>query len=446
MSATDDVEHVPREHLLQSLTGIRASKGTYYREYRDKARRLDRAIQSIANISAALSNTTNGIPPLASAVVRVAAQHFDADWAILVLNDRSEQRWIAQHNATELIVLESGIVPGHLEAMLRDVREQPRLVVIDDGNTALLGTPMFLNDEVVGALAVAPRPGFTLDDREILVLQTLANQAAVALDNALLYAESERLRAQATALYQATLEQKTELEQKNRQLEQASRRLAVAHESEIVNNERSRIARELHDSVAQHLLSIGMNLEWCRAQLAAQEPVYERISATKELARSAVAHIRSVIFELSALTNDQGGLVAALQELSDDFAQMMGLPVALQVFGEPCNLSTEVEHAVYHIAQEALFNAYKHAQAQTVNINIHFKRHALLLLILDDGVGIADVYLQRKPTQLQTSHAQHYGLRNMRERAREIGGTCTIARRPHGGTEVRVRVPLPQHS
>jgi signal transduction histidine kinase len=432
---------VPRERLLETLIGIRASKPTYYREYRDNARRLDRAITSIANISTALCTTTSGVPSLAQAVVRVAAQHFEADWAVVLLNQEHPERWVAHRINTDISIVEEGDIPPYIDEALQDVLRQQRLIFMERGTIpAIVGAPMFLGEQIVGALVVTSAEELPLDEREFLVLQTLANHAAVAVDNARLYEDSERLRTQATELYEEAYRQKAELEEKNQQLEKVGRWLAVARQNEIVNGERSRIARDLHDSVAQYLLSIGMNLEWCRAQLDPSTPVYERISVAKELARNAVERIRATIFELSSVGNSQTDLVTALEELATEFQTATGLHVRVRIRSKAEPLPPKVHHALYQITQEALFNAYKHAQARSVNISVRFTPTTIYLTITDNGIGIPTDLLQ---SVLNSSDQQsgRYGLRNMCERAKTLSGTCTIRSVRSGGTEVYVCMP-----
>lgn len=428
-----------REDLLESLTGIKASRQTYYSAYRENARRLDQAIASIARISAALCTTTSGVPTLARAVVQVAAEHFGADWAVVALNDETARRWVARRSPDGALALDGDYLPPYLAiAIDRVLAGQAHLA--DGGGPTLLGAPMHHGERVVGALVVAPGVDFCLDEREIPVLHTLANQAAVAVENARLYEESERLRAQATALYEAACRQRTELEQRNRHIENARRWLAVARQNEAVNAERSRIARELHDSVAQYLISIGLNLEWCRAQLQNEPQIHTRICSAREMARNAVARMRSAIFELSTINQAQSNLSAALAELARDFERTSDLRVSVHLAPEPQALGATIEHALYQIAQEALFNAYKHAQAQHIEMTLRFDSGTVLLLICDNGIGIAPDRLAMSDQPVGATGS--FGLRNMMDRAREVGGRCTITRRRRGGTRVRVTVPL----
>lgn len=437
------MEALPREHLIENLIGIKSSRQTYYSIYREQERRLDRAITSIAEISAALCNTTDGVPALVRAVVRVAAQHFDAQWAVITLTTETVQRWVACRDAEGTVVLEACLVPRLFEQIMCEVLERQQLVLLrGDSLPITLGAPMCLRDQVIGVLAVAPAPGFPLDEREISVLRTLANHAAVAFENARLYEESERLRTQATALYEEAYRQKTEVEEKNRQLQRARRWLAMARQNEIVNNERNRIARELHDSVAQHLIGIGMHLEWCRAQLREHTVVYERICIAKELARNAITRMREAIFELSTIHGTQSGLVTMLQELAQNFEKTTHLRIYMQVNSQPLPMPVEFEHAIYHIVQEALFNVYKHAQAQQVTITLRYKPDTLAITVADDGIGIPKQQLDRSLKASIGQGTGHFGLHNMRERALEMGGKLRITRRRRGGTMVCVTVPL----
>ncbi|NTU82751.1 MAG: GAF domain-containing sensor histidine kinase [Chloroflexales bacterium] len=434
------MEDTERAHLLESLIGVSASRRTYYSEYRENERRLDRAIASLAIISAALCNTTSGVPSLAQAVVQVAVQHFDAPWAVIALNNQAAQRWIARRGNDGLAVLASHSAPPALAQAVEQVLDQQRLIIVEEFPGArMLGAPMFLSDQVVGALVVMLNREFVIDERELSVLRTLANQAAVAVENARLYEESEQLRARAVELYQDTYRQKTELEEMNRQLAKARHRLAAAHQNQILNNERARIARDLHDSVAQHLISIGMTLEWCRVQLDPHSPIYERICNAKEIARSAVTRMRETIFQLAPISDGQSSLTESLRDLALDFEKTTDLHVQLRTTGCPRLISVEAASALYYVAQEALFNAYKHARARHITLGLRFTRSTVRLVVADDGIGMA---AQAPQPGAALAERTGFGLRNMRERAHEIGGTLQIIRPTGGGTELRISIPL----
>lgn len=432
------MEDTARTHLLESLIGVSASRRTYYSEYRENERRLDRAIDSLAIISAALCKTTSGVAPLAHAVAQVAAQHFDAAWAAVVLSEEPARHWLVHRGHDGALTLDTRWVPAALEqAVAQALGQAPPAHEV--AGVRCVAEPMCLSDKVVGALVVALNPEFVMDEREQSVLRTLANQAAVAVENARLYEESEQLRARAFALYEDTYRQKTELEEKNRQLAKARDRLAAARKTQILNDERARIARDLHDSVAQHLISIGMTLEWCRVQLDPASQTYARICNAKELARSAVTRMRETIFQLAPVGGRQSTLVDVLRELALDFEKTSSLRVKLNAVGEAQRLSAGLVNAIYYIAQEALFNAYKHAQAANIAIELHISGAGVRLVVADDGVGMARHALELAAP----AHGDrgHFGLRNMRERVGELGGELRIVLPDHGGTELHITIP-----
>ena len=101
----------------------------------------------------------------------------------------------------------------------------------------------------------------------------------------------------------------------------------------------------------------------------------------------------------------------------------------------------QAEYVLYYIAQEALFNAYKHAQAGSVTITMRFTTSAVHLVVGDDGIGIDEQHLNLGTEPVEGTMA-HFGLRNMRARAQELGGKLGIVRPRRGGTEVRVTIPI----
>ena len=180
------------------------------------------------------------------------------------------------------------------------------------------------------------------------ILVTLANHAGVALHNASLFQENERRAA--------------ELERRGSELEGTLRRLEQAGRRQLLSEERNRIARELHDSVAQHLLTIGMNLEWCRRHESTSPAVLERVLAAQSLARSAMDEIREVIFGLAS--DGQIELPRALRDVIEDVEAGTRLEVGLRVYGQTQPLPAATQHSLVQIAREGLFNVVRHAEAQ----------------------------------------------------------------------------------
>ncbi len=178
-----------------------------------------------------------------------------------------------------------------------------------------------------------------------------------------------------------------ELTRRNEQLRRAREHLARVRQAELVSAERHRIARDLHDSVAQCLVGIGMHLEWCHRHLDPSSPAYERLVASKELARAGLGWVRSAVEELSGLEQPGTGLGQALRDLAADFRSAGQLRVSVRVTARQRQLPSAVEHALFQIAQEGLWNAVRHAHATQAWLSLAYAEDQILLSVADDGSG-----------------------------------------------------------
>jgi len=244
-----------------------------------------------------------------------------------------------------------------------------------------------------------------------------------------------------------------ELTRRNEQLRRAREHLARVRQAELVNAERHRIARDLHDSVAQCLVGIGMHLEWCHRHLDPDSPAYERLVASKELARAGLGWVRSAVEELSGLEQPGTGLGQALRDLAADFRSAGQLRVSVRVTARQRQLPSAVEHALFQIAQEGLWNAVRHADATQAWLSLAYTEDQIMLTVSDDGCGdpaVVGRYLSAA-AGTGTSGAGTagtgvprrggHGVRNIAERAAELGGEVTLRRRRGGGLRISVRVP-----
>lgn len=186
-----------------------------------------------------------------------------------------------------------------------------------------------------------------------------------------------------------------------------------------------------------------MNLEWCRQQEPSSSAVHRRVSVSKELARSALTQLRAAIFELSALDGHGSGLRQALQDLADQFRATTQLRVTVRTRGRARALPSPVDDALFHIAQEAMFNVARHAAAHRAWIELGYGPGVVRLLVADDGLGDA-VAVRRLLEEARSSRrGRHRGLVNVHERVDELKGTVGVLARRGGGIRVTVTVPLP---
>jgi signal transduction histidine kinase len=199
--------------------------------------------------------------------------------------------------------------------------------------------------------------------------------------------------------------------------------------------ERKRIARELHDSTGQSLSSLLLGLR--RLEEAADlESLRERVADLREIVSASLEEVRRMAWELRPSALDDLGLVAALKRYAADYRERNGIEVDLIARGlDGERLPPEVETTVYRIVQEALTNVMRHAQAQNVSVLIDRREGKLLLVIEDDGVGF-------DPSSLIEGPGQRLGLYGMRERAELLGGKFTVESSEGQGTTLFVDLPL----
>ncbi len=433
---------------LARLTGLRSGKGSFYPELRVTAQRLHRTVTALDTISRALVRTTEGPENLVRAVAEAARAHLDAEWVLLALADGA----LPEASVRHLIVDSDGVVyafeglseardPGphlpdavlnRLNDILRGQLAQFRSPVIESRHAHV---PIELDGDVIGAFAAWTPTHRTLDDTDAVVMRILAGQTAVALQNSALFTKSLALLAQSEA--------------HNAELLATQRELGAAQRHQVLDSERHRIARELHDSVAQTVLSAGMQIQVCRSEidgLTGREDLGERLDLAKDLTRSASEQLRSAIYALN-----QPGDDAHRSSLAEMLAQLAtvhmpeDLRVSLRVAGPRVELPGEVEHALLRIAGEALFNTAMHGNATRAQLRLTYSDFGVSLAIADDGTGDpAKMRLILQLAEATDVDGRHRGLANMRARAREHGGTFEVHRARIGGVRVVARIPYPQ--
>jgi signal transduction histidine kinase len=200
-----------------------------------------------------------------------------------------------------------------------------------------------------------------------------------------------------------------------------------------VVEERTRLARDLHDSVTQSLFSASM-LAQTAQRLWKSDPdkAKERLDRASELCSGALAEMRALIFELRPDAIREEGLVSALRKHAAARQARDGIAVEVLPNDER-RLPPEVEEAAYRIAREALHNVVKHARAANAWVRLDFATDRLLLAVRDDGQGFDPL----------ARIGRGLGLTSMRERAEELGGPLTLESEPGIGSTVRAEIPVP---
>jgi signal transduction histidine kinase len=198
--------------------------------------------------------------------------------------------------------------------------------------------------------------------------------------------------------------------------------------------ERKRLARELHDSVTQTLLGIGLTAEAALALLT-PDPARARaeLEHLREMTSGALQELRSLIFELRPADLETEGLGAALHKYVALLRRLHGRQIELELRGER-RLPADVEQALLRIAQEALSNAVRHAEATRIDLMLDVRQPLVRLRVSDDGQGF-------DPAEART-RSRRLGLTSMTERAEALGGELTINSNPGRGTTVVVETKV----
>jgi PAS domain S-box-containing protein len=282
--------------------------------------------------------------------------------------------------------------------------------------TALVGVresiiaPLRVRGETMGLLIVT---GAGLAEADVPAVNAFADQAAVAIENAQLLAEVGRQK---------------------RELEKLSVRLIRAQDEE-----RERIARELHDEMGQSLTAMSINLAAVEKGLPPDPgpSIQDRLAETHWLIDQTLERVRALALHLRPGMLDDLGLVPTLRWYLNGFAQRLGIEVEFEAVNLAERMAPELETALYRVIQEALTNVARHAQASKVRLHVEQNTSQVLACIQDDGKGF-DV---RKLEGLETQE-HGVGLLGMRERVASLGGDLRIESEPGRGTRLFVELPL----
>lgn len=261
-----------------------------------------------------------------------------------------------------------------------------------------------------GGLFLLPSQGSEREER-LLIAEALGYQTGIALENA-------------------------ELLRRVSQKEQTLRSM-VRSQMEAQEEERHRVAGDIHDGLTQQLVGIWYRVHACE-RLIETEPqaAREELAIIKARIDESLVEARNALYNLRPSTLDDLGLLPALHSLVARFQEESGVHARIVAETLP-DLPDHYEIALYRIVQEALNNARKHARAQNLSVLIRSRGERLTVEIRDDGRGF------NPRTQHRYRDATHFGVAGMKERAKLLGGTLAVRSAPGHGTSVRVLIPLP---
>jgi PAS domain S-box-containing protein len=379
-------------------------------------RMLEERVRALARISASLTVGQTMEATLDAVAARVVQSTAAVACTVVLLNaETGMPRTAGSHGLPEgyTVVLQAayrdGLRPAAMEAihthrpmLVRDIRQlalnEPlayplRRFLRETSWDKIYCVPLVYRGLALGTINLYYLPGEEPSEDESVFLGAVADQAAVAVENARLFGAAQDT---------AALE------------------------------ERQRLARELHDSVSQALYGIILGTDAARTLLV-QDP--DRITPSLEyvlsLAKAGLAEMRALIFELRPESLATEGLIAALEKQAALVQARHELAVHLALSEDEPDAPLEVKEVLYRIAREALNNTVKHAQAERVELRLEQDADELLLEVCDDGEGFDPA----------GSFPGHLGLKSMRERVAHLGGTLRIESAPGEGARIRAQIP-----
>ena len=446
MTAEDPIR--ARRLDLATLTGVRSGKTSYYRAYVRSDERMQDAVRAMDSISRALVRTVQGPRSVLEQVVRAAAAHLSAEWTVLALADghlRGARPRFLAHDGSEDITTDEEHLPAPALLELRAIRAGRPCPVTE--STGLVRVPMTLEGRTVGMLVAQHRLELDPEPGDLPVLRILANQAAVSLHTSEQYQAGLALHRRAQRLYDAATGQAQDLADRTAELRKVEERLLLAHQRELIDEERHRIARELHDSVTQYVLSAGMAVELARGDAealgATGTAIQDRLGTAKKLSQDAVEQLRRAIY---ALHQPHRNTLSTLPELLNEVAHQHNphLNVQLRIEGDVVRLPNDADHEIARTVGEALFNVATHAQATRAVVRLRYRRDRITLSVADDGTGDPTELSRKLRLERATMvDGRHRGLANMESRVGELGGSLAFRRARLGGVRVEIRIPLP---
>lgn len=201
--------------------------------------------------------------------------------------------------------------------------------------------------------------------------------------------------------------------------------------------ERKRVAREIHDGPAQMMANVVLRAEICERMLDRDtDKVRNELRELKDIVRKSLAEVRQIIFDLRPMALDDLGLVPTLRRYLADFQEKHGIITELKVFGREKRFHSGLEVAIFRSMQEALNNVWKHAKARTATVRLEMTEKQLIAHIEDDGVGFI------VEEALNDDHGGHFGLLGMQERVELLDGRLEIKSSPNKGTRVMISLPI----
>jgi PAS domain S-box-containing protein len=299
-----------------------------------------------------------------------------------------------------------------VEDISKDAHTTDLDLIAAEGIRTLASVPLISKERVLGVINIASHETGKLSPEDVRLLDSIAAQIAIAIENAKLHQEVQRKEEIRGELLKDILS--------------------------IQEEERRRIARELHDETSQVLASLVASLEVIADMLPdSVDRAKLTLRKAQALSVSILDEIHKLIYELRPTVLDDLGLVSAIRWLLDNNLTSIGITVNFKTVGRIRRLSSQLETTLFRVIQEAVNNISKHAQARNTHISLHFKKNTVKVRVRDNGTGF-DV----EEAVSSRDRPRGLGLIGMKERVEFVNGTFNIqSSLGSGGTEINIEIP-----
>lgn len=231
-----------------------------------------------------------------------------------------------------------------------------------------------------------------------------------------------------------------DLNQVTRILESAKNRQMIGLKITLAQEEeRKRIAREIHDGLAQTMANVVLRAEISERMLAKgqQEAVKDELIELKGQVRSGLEEVRKIIFNLRPMTLDDLGLVPTLRRFVQDFEERTKIHASIELIGREMRLPSGMEVAIFRLVQETFSNVLKHANASYISLELTFQAQMVKIAVKDNGTGFDVGMIEAK-----IAKGSHFGLMGMRERVELLEGRMDIESSPNAGSKISMLIPI----
>jgi signal transduction histidine kinase len=443
-----DKEDVSALQILGNQVGIALKNARLFQETKHRYEAMIALHATSLDMIARLDTTA-----LLESLLRRGAQLLGAKGGVVYVYDTNTElsRAVASYNTSRdwygvTVKLDEGVIGQVIRTgkplIINDYHNWPNRAAAFEGSseTRIVGVPLKWENQIIGAFDMVNNPeGRPFDDNDVWLITQFADLASIAIKNAELHSQ--------TRLLSQELEHK--VADRTRELSNATEELAARTEQlrlllaktvRVQEDERARIARDMHDDVVQLITAARWEAQTAEAFAGPElnDAARAGLAATRELLDQVEKQIRRAIYDLHPPILDAVGLGSALQYFAKQFNRVTGASCRLEIAGDVVRLPLRAESSIYRLVEEALANIATHARCTESCVVLDYQDTWLAISVKDNGVGFDRRGWAREPSRTGSG----LGLLSMQERAEGLGGSMEVDSAPDCGTRLTFRIPI----